>query len=214
MNCTLSAGRLPDGLDLVSFFDGLVFFCARFSAGADHGRGQRRQFFLLQAVISAASLAGELPCGRLTDRIGVPPYHPPVRRLFLSGPRFAAGGLSDPQPAPVRAGGGGGGPRHQPGIRHLGCLPLWRAAARPLSAQKGQDGKLGHGRLSGQHPGVCGPVRCRRPAGPAGGDGVRQRRGLCAVLHPPAGDSPPGAGSCPHAGRPGPSCWPAGRPGC
>ena len=26
MNCTLSAGRLPDGLDLVSFFDGLVFF--------------------------------------------------------------------------------------------------------------------------------------------------------------------------------------------
>ena len=70
MNCTLSAGRLPDGLDLVSFFDGLVFFApvallVRTTAGVSAG-----QFFLLQAVISAASLAGELPCGRLTDRIG------------------------------------------------------------------------------------------------------------------------------------------------
>ena len=70
MNCTLSAGRLPDGLDLVSFFDGLVFFApvsllVRTTAGVSAG-----QFFLLQAVISAASLAGEMPCGRLTDRIG------------------------------------------------------------------------------------------------------------------------------------------------
>lgn len=70
MNCTLSAGRLPDGLDLLSFFDGLVFFApvsllVRTTAGISAG-----QFFLLQAVISAASLAGELPCGRLTDRIG------------------------------------------------------------------------------------------------------------------------------------------------
>ena len=70
MNCTLSAGRLPDGLDLLSFFDGLVFFApvallVRTTAGVSAG-----QFFLLQAVISAASLAGELPCGRLTDRIG------------------------------------------------------------------------------------------------------------------------------------------------
>ncbi len=70
MNCTLSAGRLPDGLDLLSFFDGLVFFApvsllVRTTAGISAG-----QFFLLQAVISAASLAGEMPCGRLTDRIG------------------------------------------------------------------------------------------------------------------------------------------------
>lgn len=70
MNCTLSAGRLPDGLDLLSFFDGLVFFApvsllVRTTAGISAG-----QFFLLQAVISAASLVGEMPCGRLTDRIG------------------------------------------------------------------------------------------------------------------------------------------------
>ena len=71
MNCTLSAGRLPDGLDLVSFFDGLVFFApvallVRTTAGVSDG-----QFFLLQAVISAASLAGELPCGRQIGRAHV-----------------------------------------------------------------------------------------------------------------------------------------------
>ena len=43
MNCTLSAGRLPDGLDLVSFFDGLVFFApvallVRTTAGVSAGQ--------------------------------------------------------------------------------------------------------------------------------------------------------------------------------
>ena len=70
MKHIVDAGRLPDGLDLLSFCDGLVFFApvallVRTTAGVSAG-----QFFLLQALIAAAALLGELPCGRLTDRIG------------------------------------------------------------------------------------------------------------------------------------------------
>lgn len=70
MKHIVDTGRLPDGLDLLSFCDGLVFFApvallVRTTAGVSAG-----QFFLLQALISAAALLGELPCGRLTDRIG------------------------------------------------------------------------------------------------------------------------------------------------
>ena len=70
MKHIVDTGRLPDGLDLLSFCDGLVFFApvallVRTTAGVSAG-----QFFLLQALIAAAALLGELPCGRLTDRIG------------------------------------------------------------------------------------------------------------------------------------------------
>ena len=66
MKHIVDAGRLA----AVSFFDGLVFFApvallVRTTAGVSAG-----QFFLLQALIAAAALLGELPCGRLTDRIG------------------------------------------------------------------------------------------------------------------------------------------------
>ena len=64
------AGRLPDGLAAMSFFNGLVFFSpvsllVRTTAGVSVS-----QFFLLQAVLSLAVLLGEVPSGRLTDRIG------------------------------------------------------------------------------------------------------------------------------------------------
>lgn len=70
MKHIVDTGRLPDGLDLLSFCDGLVFFApvallVRTTAGVSAG-----QFFLLQALIAAAALLGELPFGRLTDRIG------------------------------------------------------------------------------------------------------------------------------------------------
>lgn len=64
------AGRPLDGLDVKSFFDGLVFFgpvalLVRTAAGVTVG-----QFFLLQAALACAALLSELPAGRLTDRIG------------------------------------------------------------------------------------------------------------------------------------------------
>ncbi len=67
---TVSKGRPLDGLDVMSFCDGLVFFApvsllVRTTAGVSVG-----QFFLLQVVLSAVNLATELPAGRLTDRIG------------------------------------------------------------------------------------------------------------------------------------------------
>ena len=66
----ISAGCLPDGLAAMSFFDGLVFFSpvsllVRTTAGVSVS-----QFFLLQALLSGTVLLGEVPSGRLTDRIG------------------------------------------------------------------------------------------------------------------------------------------------
>ena len=56
MKHIVDTGRLPDGLDLLSFCDGLVFFApvallVRTTAGVSAG-----QFFLLQALIAAAAL--------------------------------------------------------------------------------------------------------------------------------------------------------------
>lgn len=66
----VSTGRPAGGLAAVSFFDGLVFFApvsllVRTTAGVSVS-----QFFLLQAALSLAVLLGEVPSGRLTDRIG------------------------------------------------------------------------------------------------------------------------------------------------
>ena len=63
-------GRLPDGLDAMSFLNGLVFFApvsllVRTRAGVDVSR-----FFLLQAALSGTVLLGEVPSGRLADRMG------------------------------------------------------------------------------------------------------------------------------------------------
>lgn len=65
-----SPGRLPDGLAAMSFLNGLVFFSpvsllVRTLAGVSVS-----QFFLLQAVLSGTVLLGEVPSGRLTDKIG------------------------------------------------------------------------------------------------------------------------------------------------
>lgn len=59
-----------DAYDGMSFFGGLVFFApvallVRTQAGISEG-----QFFLLQVLLSAVIMLGELPAGYLTDRIG------------------------------------------------------------------------------------------------------------------------------------------------
>lgn len=66
------AGKRPalDAYDGMCFFGGLVFFApmallVRTQAGLPESR-----FFLLQALLSAVIALGELPTGRLTDRVG------------------------------------------------------------------------------------------------------------------------------------------------
>ena len=70
MKSFICPGRPLDGLTVMSFLNGLVFFgpvslLVRTTAGVSVS-----QFFLLQAALSLAVLLGEVPSGRLTDRIG------------------------------------------------------------------------------------------------------------------------------------------------
>ena len=59
-----------DAYDGVSLFGGLVFFAPAALLVRTQAGVSEAQFFLLQALLSGVIALGEIPTGRLTDRIG------------------------------------------------------------------------------------------------------------------------------------------------
>ena len=62
--------RWWDAYDGMCFFGGLVFFAPVALLIRTQAEVTEAQFFLLQALLSAIVVLGEIPTGRLTDRIG------------------------------------------------------------------------------------------------------------------------------------------------
>ena len=62
--------RWLDAYDGMCFFGGLVFFAPVALLIRTQAEVTEAQFFLLQALLSAIVVLGEIPTGRLTDRIG------------------------------------------------------------------------------------------------------------------------------------------------
>ena len=62
--------RNIDNLELVSFFNGLVFFAPVALLVRTRAGISLDQFFVLQAILSLVIFFGEIPTGKITDVVG------------------------------------------------------------------------------------------------------------------------------------------------